>query len=132
MRTWQRAFAGLIHRFVYGALLGAFVWYLTAVPYTMTPIPHVIHHPLLVVLDFPVALVSEHLPWQFKGIDTFSSERQPERSNEWEYLYGHLRTAVPVYVVLFYLPNIMLWIVRRPRNGRPKEAPAATRAVEQT
>jgi hypothetical protein len=38
---------------------------------------------------------------------------------------------MPVYVVLFYVPNLVMSIVRRSRNGRPKDPAAATRVVEQ-
>src|SRR5437879_1721394 len=112
MKLWRRAAIGLVHRVVYATLLGAFVWYLTVVPYSITPIPPAVHHSLLLILDLPLALVSAHLPWQLKTVDAFSSERQPEYANQWEYLYVHLRAAVPIYAGLFYLPNLLTWIVR--------------------
>ena len=43
-----------------------------------------------------------------------------------------LLTGVPIYLVLLYVPTVVLWIVRRFRNSRSKESPAQTKAVEQT
>ena len=132
MRTRRDAIIGLIHRVVYATLLSVFVWYLAVVPYAMTPIPHSIHHPLLVILDLPLALVSAHLPWQIKTVDALSSERQPEYANQWDYLYVHLRTAIPIYVGLFYLLNLLAWIVRRLSKRESRSADVESRVAGQT
>ena len=113
----SRSFAiGLVHRVMYAKLLAAFVWYLAVVPYAVTPIPRAIHHPLLLILDLPLAPVSTHLPSQLKTIDAFSSARQPEYDSVWQYLHVHLRTAVPIYVVVFYVPALVQWVRRRVRR----------------
>jgi hypothetical protein len=91
------------------------------VPFTEILLSRIVHDWLLKLLDLPVAAVSSLLPWQWKGIDVWSSERQPDYGSIWKMLYVHLRTAVPVYVILFYLPNAIAWIVRRVRR-RPASA----------
>ena len=121
MRRWKRV-VGFIHRVTYAVLLSVFVWYLTLVPFTMTPLRRSSHLALVKVLDFPVAMVSSVLPWQAKGIDLFSEERQPERANMWELLHAHVRVAVPVYVILFYVPNAITFLRRRLRTPPPDEA----------
>jgi hypothetical protein len=37
-------------------------------------------------------------------------------------LLQHLRVAVPVYVVLFYFPNVVTWFLRRGRGRTRVEA----------
>lgn len=86
-------------------------------PFDQIPLPLAVHEPLLKVLDLPVAAVNTLLPWQWKGIDVWSSKRQPEHESVWRTLLVHLRVAVPVYVLLFYVPNVIAALVRRRKRG---------------
>lgn len=59
-----------------------------------------------------------------------------DRGGEWcdfcsaqQVLWNHVRFAVPVYVVLFYLPNLVMWFVRWFRNRR--STVVASKAAEQ-
>jgi hypothetical protein len=128
--TRGKRLIGFINRVAYAMLVSGFVWYLTLVPFTMTPLGRGAHLVFVKVLDFPVAMVSSVLPWQLKGIDPFSSERQPERANMWELLHAHVRVAVPVYVTLFYVPNaIAFFLGRRLRKPQPSQTSIQDRSV---
>lgn len=113
---WWRVLPGLAHRIAYATVVSVAIWYLLLVPFSETSLPRPLHDGLLKLLDLPIAAVNTILPWQWKGIDAWSSERQPEYGSIWKLLYVHLRIAVPVYVALFYLPNAIAWIVRRARR----------------
>lgn len=78
-------------------------------------------------------MVSEQMPLDgWRSIDPFSRDQMGHNEPNEKVLLWHLRLAMPVYVVLFYLPNLVLWIVRRFRKGsRPKEAPATTHQHEE-
>ena len=109
--------AGLAHRVAYAIVIGVAIWYFALVPFSETSIPRPLHEWLLKLLDLPIAAVNAILPWQWKGIDVWSSERQPEYSNVLKMLRVHLRVAVPVYVLLFYVPNAVRWVMRRGRRS---------------
>jgi len=71
----------------------------------------------------PVAFVSIHLPEQWQGIDLVFGSILPHSFNTSGYLWRHLRTAVPIYIVLFYLPNLLCasgrsWRASRAKTGR--------------
>jgi hypothetical protein len=113
----RRSVIGGLHRVAYATLLGVAGWYLTVVPFGMTPLPRTVHVAALRVLDFPIAIVNSVLPWQLRGIDVFATERQPERANMWQLLHAHLRVSVPTYVLLFYVP-MAAWTVRKALRER--------------
>ena len=132
MRRWQ-PLVGVVHRVAYAALISFIVWFLWTARFNTLPFGRDLQLGIVKVLDFPVAMVSEQMPRTgWRAIDPFTSDQMGHNEPDEKVLLWHLRLALPVYVVLFYLPNIAMWIVRRLRNGRPKEAPAAKRAVEQT
>jgi hypothetical protein len=49
-----------------------------------------------------------------------------------ERLWRALLTGVPIYLFLFYVPPVVLWIVRRFRAGQAQRSGRETTAVEQT
>jgi hypothetical protein len=113
---------------MYAAFLALLTWFSCAAPLGTHP-----HTQGLIckVLDWPVATVGQLFP-RWYGVDVFYGGRSCDFCKPIDFVWSHTRLAVPVYVVLFYLPNFVVWIVRRFRNGRSKEAPAVTRTVEQT
>jgi hypothetical protein len=72
------------------------------------------------LIDFPVAAVSRFLPPG--GDELFSSHGSPTP----EYLWHYLRVAVPVYMLLFYLPNLLRggWERLRRRREAPVPSPS--------
>jgi hypothetical protein len=70
------------------------------------------------VLNLPVAAVGLILPDEWQGIDLWFSQQ------EWGYLHfsetliRHLRLAIPVYVLLFYVPSLFRGAVKWGRGRR--------------
>jgi len=77
--------------------------------------------PIRIVLSALSAVGVHNDPLSVGWCDFCSSEQQLGRG---------LLTGTSIYVVLLYVPMIVIWIVRRLRNGRPKETSAATKANE--
>jgi hypothetical protein len=125
---------GFIHRVAYATLISFVVWFLWTARFDTLPLGRDLQLGIVKVLDFPVAMLSERMPLTgWLSIDPFTRDQMGHNEPNEKVLLWHLRTAVPVYVVLFYLPNLVMWIVRRFGNGRgSKEAHAATTAIEQT
>jgi hypothetical protein len=131
--THWRWLLGFIHRVAYAALVSFVVWFLWTARFDTLPLGRDLQLRIVSVLDFPVAMVSEQMPLDgWRSIDPFSRDQMGHNEPNEKVLLWHLRLAMPVYVVLFYLPNLVLWIVRRFRKGsRPKEAPATTHQHEE-
>lgn len=121
---------GFVHRTVYAALLAMLGWYSCVFPPGFAWQSN-IQKALCYSLTYPLALVGR-VTQPYRGLDIFF-----DRGGEWcdfcsaqQVLWYHLLFAVPVYVALFYLPSLVLWLVRkrrsRSRGGAPAESPKHT------
>jgi hypothetical protein len=129
----RRLLVGFIHRVVYAALFALLAWHACTWVFGESVAQRRIATAVCYAFNFPTAIVGR-ITAPYRGMDPFF-----DRGGEWcdfcsaqQMLWYHVRFAVPVYVGLFYLPNFVVWIVRRFRNSRSKESPVQTKAVEQT
>lgn len=81
------------------------------------------------VLNLPVALAGLALPLELRGLDTWFHRSAVDPGNPTGTLVRHLRNAIPVYVLLFYVPNLLRagrgWRQRRrAADGQPSAAAA--------
>lgn len=123
-----RAVIGFVHRVVYAALIGIVTWLMAIFPIGV--VNSLLLMLILKVFDFPVAVAGLLLPWEYTGIDLFFGHGfgvgapAPE-----EILLRHLRVAIPVYVLLFYVPNLIKGgiglIRRRQKTTKPDVSRAA-------
>lgn len=110
---------GLTHRLAYATTVALAGFLLTVMPVGLRidPSGFVVH-----LLDLPVAAAGLLLAPEWRGIDLWF---QPQ---EWGYLHPiegllrHLRLAIPVYMLLFYLPNLIAGAHRRLRPQGVKKA----------
>jgi amino acid transporter len=130
VRRW-RWLLGFIHRIAYAVLVSFVVWFLWTARFDTLSLGRDFQLGIVKVLDFPVAMVSERMPLTgWRSIDPFTRDQMGHNEPNEKVLLWHLRLAVPVYVVLFYLPNLFIWIVRRFRNRSREDAAVAKRVVE--
>src|SRR5688572_23379782 len=101
----MKPLVGLIHRTVYATLFALVSWMACAMPLG----PRVgLQTFTCKVLDWPVATAGLLFPG-WKGVDVFYGGVKCDFCTPSELLWGHLLLAVPVYVVLFYLPLLFVW-----------------------
>ncbi len=78
------------------------------------------------LLDWPIATVGLLFPKWWAGIDAFYGRNLCDFCTPGERLTRHLELAIPVYVLLLYVPTFIRWIVekrRRPHiSTHPKQA----------
>jgi hypothetical protein len=114
---------GFCNRLAYALLFGIGTWVFAWLP---TPLAANQEFGLLLsVINAPVAFVSLFLPFQWQAVDLVFGRNLPHSLGEAAYLWQHLRTAVPVYLILFYLP-LMLANARKYLD-RAKEVRRASR-----
>jgi hypothetical protein len=105
---------------VYAAVISFIVWFLWTARFNTLPLGRGPQLGIVKVLDFPVAMVSEQMPSAgWRAIDPFTSDQIGHNEPDEKLLLWHARLAIPVYVALFYIPNVVTSIVRRLR--KPKE-----------
>lgn len=111
----RRKLAGFIHRVVYATLFGMAGWYSCVFPPGF-PWQEPVQEILCYVLTFPPAVVGQ-MTYPLSSMDLFFS-RIPwcHHCSAQEVLWYHLRFAVPVYVMLFYLPAFVVLVARRDRQ----------------
>jgi len=127
-----RWITGLAHRVTYATLFAVMTWFACGYPAAFGR--HVaLQNAVCYGLDYPIAVVGR-LMAPYRGIDVFF-----DRGGEWcdfcsaqGVLWAHVRFAVPIYVVLFYIPTFVLWIARRFRKRTAKKDATSARAVDQT
>src|SRR4051794_20285246 len=114
-----KSLLGFSHRVTYAALISFVVWFLWTARFDTLPFGRDLQLRIVSVLDFPVAIVSEQMPLQgWRSIDPFTRDQMGHNEPNEKVLLWHLRLAMPVYVVLFYLPNLVLSIMRRLRTRK--------------
>jgi hypothetical protein len=78
------------------------------------------------VFVFPVAVAGAWLPSEARGIDLFFWPGAIHGMPAADILLRHLRIAIPVYVLLFYLPNLFRglyrWIKARDGARQPESS----------
>jgi hypothetical protein len=122
----RHVLVGFVHRVAYATLFALLTWHACTSPFGESVIQRRIVTAICYTLDYPTALVGR-ITAPYRGMDVIF-----DQGGEWcdfcsaqQRLWNHVRFAVPVYLVLFYVPNIVLWILRRFRKGRA----AATRGL---
>ena len=127
MKPGKRQLINLVHRIAYAALISALVWILARLPMQLNPYgPGAL---LLLALDWPIAVATQPLPCKEFAIDLWFTVEGGEgcpsgigyQVPAWEMFVNHMRVGIPVYVFLFYVPNILIGSVRWWRGrGRPE------------
>jgi len=105
----MRHLIGFVHRVVYAALLTLCSWLTCTSPVGA----HAAVQKLTCeVLDWPIAaagVVVRH----WRGVDVFYGGGGCEFCPPKEFFWSHLRFGILVYVVLFYVPSVVILIARR-------------------
>ena len=130
MKLSRKQLFGLSHRIAYAALISALVWILAQLPMQVNP--YGLDARLLFALDWPIAVATQPLPCKEFAIDLWFTGQGGEpcptgigyQVPARDMFFNHMRVGIPVYVFLFYLPNILLGAVRWWRRRRGA-APAA-------
>ena len=111
---------GFIHRVVYASLIALVTWHACTWPFGESLIRRRIVTAICLTFNAPTAIVGR-ITAPYRGMDVIF-----DRGGEWcdfcqpqEVLWRHVRFAVPVYVVLFYVPSVVMWIIRRRRRKNP-------------
>ena len=108
------AAVGAIHRFAYAVLLGMVTWFLYTARFDTLPFGADVQIMLTKIVGLPVAIVSQLLPQgAWHAIDPFAEYPFAHNEPHERLLLLHLRLAVPVYVALFYVPNVVGALYRR-------------------
>ena len=122
MRPVRRQVTGFVHRFTYAVLAAGLAWYSCTFPpafeWQVQP-----QKMLCYGLTFPTSVIGL-ITYPQTGIDVIFNEG----ASQWchhctaqEVLWYHAKFAVPIYVLLFYLPSAAGWIVHRWRSGSAVE-----------
>jgi hypothetical protein len=122
-----RRVIGFCHRVSYAALIAGATWLFAWLPSGVGGSPF--FRLVCQILNLPVAFLSLYLPASFQGLDIVLGRNLPHSLATGDFLWQHLRIAVPTYVFIFYLPNLITRLHRRPRNkAQDKAAPAGGEA----
>lgn len=104
---------GFVHRVAYATLISFVTWFLWTARFDTLPLGRDLQLGIVNVLAYPVAMVSERTPIDgWHAIDPFVDQPVGHNEPNERVLLWHLRLAVPVYVALFYVPNLVAWIIR--------------------
>jgi len=110
----MRLFAiGFTLRLIIATVISMAVWRLFITPFDRLPLPRSAVIIIGRVLDFPVALAGELLPIRgmelvFEDHATWCDFCQPG-----EMFRLQMRIAIPTYILVLYLPNLLRWAARR-------------------
>lgn len=102
---WKRL-AGLAHRIAYATVAGLLCWVFAV--HSFQRIDPGVSRAIALTLDAPVVLANHLLPGEWRGLNLFSGQPQGEFISHEDILLLHLRAAIPTYVALFYLPNLLI------------------------
>jgi hypothetical protein len=115
---------GLVHRVIYATLFAMLGWYSCLFPPGF-PRQAGVQRGLCYALTYPLAVIGR-LTEPYRGLDVFFGQ-----GGEWcdfctaqQVLWYHIRFAVPVYVVLFYLPKIAVFILSQMKRRIRRRASA--------
>ena len=114
--------ARFCHRVTYAALLSAIVWIYINLPLAegAAPPSHwTLGGELVRLIDLPIVIATQALPCSETAVDLwFVRYHCPHEWDARHYLFSHMRVGIPVYVVLFYLPNVYMYGRRRWQRRR--------------
>jgi hypothetical protein len=113
-QTLTRQVIGFCHRLTYATLIGGATWLFAWLPSDLGASAS--FRLACQALNLPVAFVSLYLPPSWQGLDIVLGRILPHSLGTAGFLWQHLRTAVPTYVLIFYLPNLIVWLRRRSRS----------------
>jgi len=114
--TARRAIAGFIVRVAVATALALTVLWLAVTPFDRIPLPRDFTGVVVRVLNFPVAVAGEVLPIRGFAVVFNTYESWCDFCTTGERIRRQLGLAVPVYVLLFYLPNAIALIARRSKR----------------
>lgn len=113
----KRRLIGFIHRVAYATLCALFAWHACTWPFGESVARRKILTALCYTFNTPTAIVGR-ITGPYRGMDTFLDKGTwCDFCTPQEMLWYHVRFAVPVYVVLFYVPTAARWLLRRWRTG---------------
>lgn len=112
MKSMNRAVLGFVLRVIAAVALSGTVWWLATRPFDRIPLPRSTVAILVRVLDFPVAVAGEVLP--IRGMELVFNDYESwcDFCSPGQFLWQQMRLAVPVYVLLFYVPNVIRFVAR--------------------
>ena len=119
MESKMRRLLSACHRFAYAALVSALVWIFAQLPMQMNP-PE-LGARILLVLDWPIAVATQVLPCREFAVDLWYAGAAPDgcpqgfanQVSTREWFFNHMRVGIPVYLFLFYVPDLLAWLRRR-------------------
>lgn len=118
---------GFFHRLTYATALSLSVFCLAVLPLGLNLR---LWSPVLSLLNAPVGVVSLLVPCPMRGLDMpFNQCHHEGGQSPGEFFFSHLRTAIPTYVLLFYLPNLGRAVLGRWRRRRARSLPVAILAA---
>ena len=107
----------------YALLLGLATWLFAWLPAPVASNQGFVF--VLSAVNAPVAFISYVFPFSWQAVDLVFGRNLPHTLNSASFLAQHLRTAVPTYIVLFYLPNLLRAARRRWSASRATKARGA-------
>lgn len=127
MRSAKKQVLGLSHRIAYAALVSALLWILVGLPMSY---PYGFNGLLVLALDWPIAVATQVMPCKEFALDLWFTVKGGEGCPQGfanqvparEMFFNHMRVGIPVYVFLFYVPNIALGLARWWRRWREPTA----------
>jgi hypothetical protein len=115
MNHLMRHLVGCVHRVAYASLFSSTAWYACSYPAAFGK-HAALQKAVCYAVTFPTAVIGR-ITSPYRGMDVFF-----DRGGEWcdfcsaqQVLWYHFRFAVPVYVALFYIPNVIALIIRHMR-----------------
>jgi hypothetical protein len=120
----KRHLLGFIHRVAYAGLFALISWHACTWPFGESSTQRTVVAAVCYTFNAPTAVVGR-ITAPYRGMDALF-----DRGGEWcdfcspqQVLWYHIRFAVPIYVVLFYIPTVAAWIIRRWRTVPGAESP---------
>ncbi len=109
MGNWKDRLEQFSHRLAYASLISTLTW-IFALHLPHGGYPWSASLKAVRLMNFPVAVATQLLPCDEFAIDLWFSGRAgegcPAQISLKEFFFNHMRLGIPVYVVIFYLPNI--------------------------
>ena len=129
MELTRARLIGFGHRIAYATLVSSLLWIGVSLPSeAMLTDPYGRSAWFVRLLDLPIAVATQALPCEEFALDlwfTIRGERVCPGVPAREAFFNHMRLGIPVYVLLFYVPNVLLGAVRwwqRRRSVAPAQA----------
>src|SRR6266852_1220902 len=105
-KAMRRIAIGFIVRLVVSTVISLTGWWLFSTPFDRLPLPRAAIWPIVRVLDFPVALAAELLPIRGMELIFHDPASWCDFCTNGELLRMQMRIAIPVYLLLLYVPTL--------------------------